>query len=70
MAFFKINKNKTASAASSPAQTPRPSMQQQVRVVSDTMTEEQVIKMIHKTTIAGSLPSSTVVGHSGFSVLK
>ncbi|KAG0252560.1 hypothetical protein DFQ27_007992, partial [Actinomortierella ambigua] len=48
MAFFKLNKNKTASAASSPAQTPRSSMQASHPFSEVKMTQEQAINKLRK----------------------
>ncbi|KAF9963222.1 hypothetical protein BGZ73_002383, partial [Actinomortierella ambigua] len=53
MAFFKINKNKTASTASSPAQTPRSSMQGSRP--ANKMTKEQAMDLINKNAFAGGV---------------
>ncbi|KAG9061556.1 hypothetical protein KI688_007140 [Linnemannia hyalina] len=44
MSLFKSNKNKTASAASTPAQTPRPSVDAQ-RPAQAKMTRDQALEM-------------------------
>ncbi|KAG0267792.1 hypothetical protein DFQ27_008181 [Actinomortierella ambigua] len=48
MAFFKLNKNKTASAAPSPAQTPRSSMQASRPSNQNKMTPEQALEELLK----------------------
>ncbi|KAG0224354.1 hypothetical protein BGW42_005172 [Actinomortierella wolfii] len=48
MAFFKLNKNKTASAAPSPAQTPRSSMQASRPSGQNKMTVEQAMEEMNK----------------------
>ncbi|KAI8361110.1 hypothetical protein B0O80DRAFT_493716 [Mortierella sp. GBAus27b] len=45
MSLFKSNKNKSASAASTPAQTPRSSMQA-TRPKATTMTPEEALQMV------------------------
>ena len=45
MPLFKSNKNKSASAASTPAQTPRTSMQETRPTQDGTMTKDQALKM-------------------------
>ncbi|KAG0067532.1 hypothetical protein BGZ90_000952 [Linnemannia elongata] len=49
MSLFKSNKNKTASAATTPAQTPRASLNEQRPETK--MTQEQAIKMAMKKTV-------------------
>ncbi|KAF9140787.1 hypothetical protein BGX30_005993, partial [Mortierella sp. GBA39] len=44
MSLFKSNKNKTASAATTPAQTPRPSVEAQ-RPTQVKMTRDQALEM-------------------------
>ncbi|KAG0289220.1 WD repeat-containing protein 38 [Linnemannia gamsii] len=55
MSFFKISKNKTASAASTPAQTPRSSLQVNASDFSrvSTVTPADVERLLKKTTIIG-----------------
>ncbi|KAF9967521.1 hypothetical protein BGZ73_000515 [Actinomortierella ambigua] len=48
MAFFKLNKNKTASAASTPAHTPRSSMQTTRHFEETKMTQEQALSKLRK----------------------
>jgi len=49
MAFFKNNKNKTVSAAPSPAQTPRTSMQGSRPAAADNKVSfEQAMEKLHK----------------------
>ncbi|KAG0221404.1 hypothetical protein BGW41_006804, partial [Actinomortierella wolfii] len=48
------NKNKSTSAASSPAQTPRSSMQAS-RSADSKMTKEQALELIHKNAFAGGV---------------
>ncbi|KAG9320411.1 hypothetical protein KVV02_008351 [Mortierella alpina] len=60
MSLFKLsNKNKTASAASSvvstPAQTPRSSMQEQQPAQATKMTRDQALEKIMKKTYGGVL---------------
>ncbi|KAF9325681.1 hypothetical protein BG006_010835 [Podila minutissima] len=50
MPFFKSNKNKTASAATTPAQTPRSSMQEQ-RTKSHKMTQEEALEKLMRVTM-------------------
>ncbi|KAF9923313.1 hypothetical protein FBU30_006634, partial [Linnemannia zychae] len=50
MSLFKSNKNKTTSAATTPAQTPRTSLNEQ-RQTSTQMTQEQAIRMAMKKSI-------------------
>ncbi|KAF9345917.1 hypothetical protein BGX26_002600, partial [Mortierella sp. AD094] len=57
MPFFKSNKNKSASAASTPAQTPRSSVQAARTTQANTlMTHDQVLEMVMQKTT--SLPQS------------
>ncbi|KAF8944142.1 hypothetical protein BGZ47_004600, partial [Haplosporangium gracile] len=49
MSLFKSNKNKTASAATTPTQTPRTSLNEQRPETK--MTQEQAIKMVMKKTV-------------------
>ncbi|KAF9154400.1 hypothetical protein DFQ27_001433 [Actinomortierella ambigua] len=59
MPFFKSNKNKTASAAPSPAQTPRTSLQATRPAADDKLTKDQamgkIMKNISSTSTANSL---------------
>ncbi|KAF9172508.1 hypothetical protein BGX20_005468 [Mortierella sp. AD010] len=48
MSLFKSNKNKSGSAASTPAQTPRTSMQETRPSYTNTMTLEQAVKALEK----------------------
>ncbi|KAF9368949.1 hypothetical protein BGX21_006252, partial [Mortierella sp. AD011] len=48
MSLFKSNKNKSTSAASTPAQTPRTSMQETRPSQANAMTTEQAIKSLEK----------------------
>ncbi|KAG0002452.1 hypothetical protein BGZ80_005973 [Entomortierella chlamydospora] len=48
MSLFKSNKNKSASAASTPAQTPRTSMQGTRPSYTNTMTVEQAVEALEK----------------------
>ncbi|KAF9310003.1 hypothetical protein BG003_009045 [Podila horticola] len=50
MPFFKSNKNKTASAATTPAQTPRSSMQEQ-RAKPHKMTQEEALEKLMRVTM-------------------
>ncbi|KAF9162549.1 hypothetical protein DFQ26_003434 [Actinomortierella ambigua] len=59
MALFKLNKNKTASAASSPAQTPRSSMQGS-RPAVQKLTKEQAMDLIYKNAYAGGTQTMSV----------
>ncbi|KAG0071297.1 hypothetical protein BGZ89_011105, partial [Linnemannia elongata] len=53
MSLFKSNKNKTASAATTPAQTPRASLNEQRPETK--MTQEQAIKMAMKKTVQANV---------------
>ncbi|KAG0015178.1 hypothetical protein BGZ82_001513 [Podila clonocystis] len=52
MPFFKSNKNKTASAATTPAQTPRSSMEQ--RSKPHQMTREEALEKLMRTTMGNA----------------
>ncbi|KAG0261168.1 hypothetical protein DFQ27_003130 [Actinomortierella ambigua] len=72
MTFFKINKNKnkTASAPSTPAQTPRASMQDaHPKSTKDTMTMEQTMELIYKNAYGGAMPMSGGVACSAPSII-
>ncbi|KAF9162550.1 hypothetical protein DFQ26_003435 [Actinomortierella ambigua] len=58
MAFFKLNKNKTASAAPSPAQTPRSSMQASRPSNQNKMTPEQTLEELLKNGYLGGPATS------------
>ncbi|KAG0248936.1 hypothetical protein BGZ95_007787, partial [Linnemannia exigua] len=53
MSLFKSNKNKTSSAASTPAQTPRASLNEQrpATMEATKMTREQAIEMAMRKTV-------------------
>jgi len=54
MPLFKSNKNKSASAASTPAQTPRTSMQETRPTQAGAMTKEQAVeKALEKSAYLG-----------------
>ncbi|KAI8601249.1 hypothetical protein EDD21DRAFT_415097 [Dissophora ornata] len=59
MSLFKSNKNKTSSAATTPAQTPRSSMQgsRPGQIVAGTMTREQAIEMAMEKSSKKLLPT-------------
>jgi len=64
MPFFKSNKNKTASAMSTPAQTPRPSITDEMRpalVLSPKMTREQAIEMAMRKIIQAPSPNRSLL---------
>ncbi|KAI8361146.1 hypothetical protein B0O80DRAFT_525039 [Mortierella sp. GBAus27b] len=52
MPLFKSNKNKSASTATTPAQTPRTSMQA-TRPKTTTMTPEEALRMIMEKSVNG-----------------
>jgi len=60
MSLFKFNKNKTSSAASTPAQTPRASLNEQrpsPAQPTTTMTREQALEMAMKKSVH-TMPSN------------
>ncbi|KAF9989247.1 hypothetical protein BGZ80_007392, partial [Entomortierella chlamydospora] len=58
MPFFKSNKNKSASVASTPAQTPRSSMQAIRNTQVNTMSHAQAIEMVMQKTASYPTPSA------------
>ncbi|KAG0232366.1 hypothetical protein BGW42_008235 [Actinomortierella wolfii] len=71
MAFFKINKkNKTASAASTPAQTPRASMQDERATGSkNTITVDQAMDLVFKNSYGSVMPMGGSPASTGPSIL-
>ncbi|KAK3828440.1 MAG: hypothetical protein J3Q66DRAFT_434974 [Benniella sp.] len=61
MPFFKSNKNKIASAASTPGQTPRSSMQALRPVKAAPMTREQALEIIMQKSVGNVGPSLSVL---------
>ncbi|KAG0248214.1 hypothetical protein BGZ95_008155, partial [Linnemannia exigua] len=57
MSLFKSNKNKTASAASTPAQTPRASLNEQRPATTEAtkMTREQALEMAMRKSVQGPM---------------
>ncbi|KAF8973410.1 hypothetical protein BGZ46_009926, partial [Entomortierella lignicola] len=51
MSLFKSNKNKSASAAATPAQTPRTSMQESRPSQGQTMTHQQALDAVMKQSV-------------------
>ncbi|KAF9977906.1 hypothetical protein BGZ73_004502 [Actinomortierella ambigua] len=72
MAFFKTNKNKnkTASAATTPAQSPRASMQNEhLKGTKDIMTMDQAMDLIYKNAYGGTMPMNGGVSGNAYSIL-
>ncbi|KAK3815293.1 MAG: hypothetical protein J3Q66DRAFT_441432 [Benniella sp.] len=61
MPLFKSSKNKSASAATTPAATPRSSMQQQRPAQAHQMTQEQALKILLNSTM-GNAASGPYIG--------
>ncbi|KAG0366654.1 hypothetical protein BGX24_003605 [Mortierella sp. AD032] len=60
MSLFKSNKNKTSSAASTPAQTPRTSLNEQRPATQATkMTREQALEMAMRKSVQGPMFNMT-----------
>ncbi|KAK3815295.1 MAG: hypothetical protein J3Q66DRAFT_402238 [Benniella sp.] len=61
MPLFKSSKNQSASAATTPAATPRSSMQQQRPAQAHQMTQEQALKILLNSTM-GNASSGPYIG--------
>ncbi|KAF9368513.1 hypothetical protein CPB97_004526 [Podila verticillata] len=59
MPFFKSSKNQSASAAASPAQTPRTSMQEQ-RPAAHKMTQQEALEYLMSKTMGDAAASSYI----------